>query len=225
MVACHLIAAFTAVKLPATGTTGAPSRSVWRDLFGGLSYVGRRRALPVILGLALARALLGMPYRTLMPKFAKKSEDNVPRVGGKLLAGPGIGSLVSSLVLASLGDFRQKGRLFMVAGVFLGACLAVFVNLSTFPLVFVVLILVGATGNACMVVNNTILQANIEDHFRGRVMSVYMLMFGLGMLGTIPAGAVSDLMGVRFVVTVQVVLFAAVFLLVMLFRPDVRRME
>jgi len=225
IVVCHLLAAFTAFKLPATGTTGTSWRSVWRDLFGGLSYIGRRKALLIILGLTLARSVLAMPYRTLMPKFATDVMALDASGLGLLLAGPGIGSLVSSLTVASLGDFRQKGKLLLVAGVILGACLAIFVNLPTFSLIFVLLVLLGASGNVCMVINSTLLQTNVEDGFRGRVMSVYMLMFGLGPLGTIPAGAVSDLMGVRFVVTVQGVLFAAVFLLVMLFRPDVRRME
>jgi len=68
-------------------------------------------------------------------------------------------------------------------------------------------------------------QTNVEDRFRGRVMSVYMLMWGLSPVGTLPAGAVSDLMGVRFVVTLQGVLCTATFLSFLLFRRDIKRME
>ncbi|HUV93393.1 MAG TPA: MFS transporter [Anaerolineae bacterium] len=127
--------------------------------------------------------------------------------------------------MASLGDFRGKGRLLLVTGVILGACLAMLVNVLTLPLVFFFLMLVGASGNACMVLNNTLLQTNVEDRFRGRVMSVHMLMWGLSPVGTIPAGALSDLMGVRFVITVQGVLCAAAFLSFALFRRDIKRME
>ena len=225
MGAFSLLATLTALKLPATGGTDVPFRSVWRDLFNGLSYIGHRRALPVILGLTLARALLAMPYRTLMPKFATDVLGLDASGLGLLMAGPGIGSLISALAVASLGDFRRKGRLLLVAGIVLGICLVAFVNVPTFALVVAFLILVGATGNACMVVNNTLLQANVDDEFRGRVMSVYMLMWGFSPLGTIPAGALSDLLGVRFVVTLQGILFAAIFLWIMLFRPEIRRME
>ncbi len=223
--ALNLVTAFTVLKLPSSGRTVSPSRSVWRDLFGGLDYIRRRPTLVMILLLVLVRVFFGMPYRTLMPKFATDVMGFDAAGLGLLMAGPGVGSLISSLTVASLGDFRRKGRLLLVAGVILGVSLALFVNAPALPLVFLFLVLVGASGNACMVLNNTLLQTNVEDRFRGRVLSVYMLMWGLSPVGTIPAGAISDLMGVRFVVTLQGVLCAATFLSLLLFRRDIKRME
>ncbi|TEU08789.1 MAG: MFS transporter [Anaerolineales bacterium] len=223
--ALNLVTAFTVLKLPSSGRTVSPSRSVWRDLFGGLHYIRQRPTLVIILLLVLVRVFFGMPYRTLMPKFATDVMGFDAAGLGLLMAGPGVGSLISSLTVASLGDFRRKGRLLLVTGVILGVSLALFVNAPALPLVFLFLVLVGASGNACMVLNNTLLQTNVEDRFRGRVMSVYMLMWGLSPVGTIPAGAVSDLMGVRFVVTLQGVLCTATFLSFLLFRRDIKRME
>jgi len=225
MAALYLATALTTIMLPATGATGMPLRSVWRDLFNGLDYVRRHGTLLVVLLLVLARVLLAMPYRTFMPKFATDVMGFDAAGLGLLLAAPGIGSLISSLAVASLGDFRHKGRLFLVAGIVLGIGLIAFVNVPTLSLVFVSLALVGATGNVCMVVNNTLVQANVEDRYRGRVMSVYMLMWGLTPLGTIPAGATSDLVGVRPVIGVQGLALAAVFVGVLLFGPKVRRLE
>lgn len=76
-----------------------------------------------------------------------------------------------------------------------------------------------------MVTNNTLLQANSSSRFRGRVMSVYMMMWGLSPLGTLPAGAVVDRMGVPFVVALQGVLLALIFLAVALLRPEARQLE
>lgn len=225
MAAFNLVTAFTVLKLPSSGRTVSPSRSVWRDLFGGLHYIRQRPTLVIILLLVLVRVFFGMPYRTLMPKFATDVMGFDAAGLGLLMAGPGVGSLISSLTVASLGDFRRKGRLLLVTGVILGVSLALFVNAPALPLVFLFLVLVGASGNACMVLNNTLVQTNVEDRFRGRVMSVYMLMWGLSPVGTIPAGAVSDLMGVRFVVTLQGVLCAAAFLSFLIFRRDIKRME
>lgn len=225
MAAFNLVTAFTVLKLPSSERTVSRSRSVWRDLFGGLHYIRQRPTLVIILLLVLVRVVFAMPYRTLMPKFATDVMGFDAAGLGLLMAGPGVGSLISSLIVASLGDFRRKGRLLLVTGVILGVSLALFVNAPALPLVFLFLMLVGATSNVCMVLNNTLVQTNVEDRFRGRVMSVYMLMWGLSPVGTIPAGAVSDLIGVRFVIALQGVLCAAAFLWFLLFRRDIKRME
>ena len=107
----------------------------------------------------------------------------------------------------------------------MGLALVLFVQAPALPLVLAFLILVGAASNVCMVANQTLLQTNCQDDFRGRVMSVYMMVWGLSPLGTIPAGAVADRLGIRLVITVQGVLLTAVFVGMFLFRPRIRRME
>ena len=42
----------------------------------------------------------------------------------------------------------------------------------------------------------------VEDEFRGRVMSVFMMNFGLMPLGVLPAGAIAEAMGGQFAVGV-----------------------
>jgi hypothetical protein len=87
------------------------------------------------------------------------------------------------------------------------------------------LAIVGAAGNMCMVTNRTLLQLNCEPAYLGRVMSAYMMMFGLTQLGTMPAGAIADRFGVPIVITVQGVLFALVFTLTWLSQPSIRKLS
>jgi hypothetical protein len=87
------------------------------------------------------------------------------------------------------------------------------------------LAIVGAASNICMVSNRTLLQVNCESAYLGRIMSAYMMMFGMTQLGTMPAGAVADRLGVAVVVTVQGALFALTFVLVWLTQPKIRRLE
>ena len=76
-----------------------------------------------------------------------------------------------------------------------------------------------------MVSTNCLLQTQAEERMRGRVMSVYMMTWGLMPLGTVPAGALADRAGVPIVVTLQGALLAAVFVGVGLFWPRLRRLE
>jgi hypothetical protein len=76
-----------------------------------------------------------------------------------------------------------------------------------------------------MVANNCLLQVNSEEHLRGRVMSVYMMTWGLMPLGTLPAGAIADRIGVPLVLGLEGVLLATVFVGASLLSPRVRKLE
>ena len=45
-----------------------------------------------------------------------------------------------------------------------------------------------------------LIMEEVEDKYRGRVMSVFMMNFGLMPLGVLPAGAIAQEMGGQFVV-------------------------
>jgi predicted MFS family arabinose efflux permease len=143
---------------------------------------------------------------------------------GILVAAPGVGSLISSLTMASLGDFKNKGKLLLIAGIVMGLALVAFSNTQSFVLVLILLAIVGATSNVCMVSNRTLLQLNCDPPYLGRVMSAYMMMFGLTQLGSVPTGALADRLGVPVVITIQGALFALIFVLVWLFQPKIRKL-
>ena len=225
MAALYLWALFTLTKLPTSGGSRVVTRSVWADLKGGLRYLAHSPTILALLGLALVRVLLAMPYRTLMPKYARDVLGFDATGLGILIGAPGVGSMISSLILASLGDFQSKGKLLLGGGIVMGLALILFINGHYFPLVLFFLALVGAASNVCMVANQTLLQTNCDDGFRGRVMSMYMMMWGLTPLGTIPAGAVADHTGIPPVITAQGVLLAAIFGVILVLKPRVRRLK
>ena len=144
---------------------------------------------------------------------------------GILTAAPGVGSLISSLVLASLGNFRGKGRLLLGGGIAMGLALVLFANAQGFWLVLFLLAVVGAAGNVCMVTNQALIQINCADRFLGRVMSMYMMAFGMTRLGNIPSGALVDRFGVSLVIAVQGGLFAVIALVVLALTSRIRELE
>ena len=113
----------------------------------------------------------------------------------------------------------------LVAGVVLGAALILFAQVRWLPAVLISLALVGAMGNLCMVAIETLFQSVPWEEFRGRMMSVYMMSWGLSPLGTIPSGALADQIGVPAVVTMQGALLTLIYLAFALRRPQVRALE
>jgi MFS family permease len=92
-----------------------------------------------------------MPYTTFMPVYAEDVVGLDARGLGILVGAPSVGSLISALVLASMGDFKGKGRLTLVAGVVLGLALVGFAGTRSFGMALAVLTVVGAASNVCMV--------------------------------------------------------------------------
>ena len=221
----YLIVFLTMFKLPLTGTTDPGTHSVWSDIVDGVQYLRVCPALIPLLALVFARGFLAMPYRTMMPKYARDVMGLDASGLGILVAAPGVGSLISSLIMASLGNFKGKGKLLLGGGVVLGIALVLFASTQSFFLVLVLLGIVGAASNLCMVNNRILLQLNCDKQYLGRVMSAYMMMFGLTQLGTMPAGAVADYFGVPVVIMAQGALFALTFVIVWLAVPRIRKLQ
>jgi hypothetical protein len=99
-----------------------------------------------------------------------------------------------------------------------------FVRFPALAVVMGFLVLVGASDNICMVINQTLVQVNSDERYLGRMMSVYMMLWGLTPLGTIPGGFLADRVGVTTVITIQGVGLMLAFGY-MLFRSGVRRLE
>ncbi|MBN1580226.1 MAG: MFS transporter [Anaerolineae bacterium] len=225
-IAILYVAVFLAMlKLPLTGTTDPGTRSVWADIVDGAKYIRCNAVAIPLLGLVFARGFLAMPYQTMMPKYANDIMGLDASGLGILIAAPGVGSLISSLIMASRGDFRGKGKILLGSGIVMGLALVWFANTQVFLLVLILLSIVGATSNICMVTNRTLLQLTCDSSYLGRVMSAYMMMFGLTQLGTMPAGAIADRWGVPLVITTQGVLFALTLFLVWLTQPRLKELE
>jgi MFS family permease len=221
----YLLSIFTIAKLPLTGSANGSTNSVWADLTDGLRYLRVSPAMLVLLGLGLVRVLFVMPYRTLMPAFTQDVLGFDATGLGLLMSATGAGALVSSLALCAAGNCRGKGRILLLSGIVVGTALILFVSIPLMATTFLFVAVVGGFNNVIMVINNTLVQTTSDITYRGRVLSVYMMLWGLTPLGTIPAGALADRFGVPIVVSAQGFLVAALFALVAFLRPEIKHMD
>ncbi len=225
IVVLHLLSFGAITRLPRRAPLDGARGSPWRELRKGLTYVRTKPVLISLLGLGVARILLGLPYTTFMPKYASEVMHLDAEGLGILTGTPGVGGMMSALVLASLGNLKGKGRLMLVAGSILGGALCLFAQVRWLPAVLIFLAIAGAMGNLCMVAIETLFQAVPTQEYRGRMMSVYMMTWGLSPLGTLPAGALADKMGVPAVVTIQGLLLTLIYLAFALRRSEVRALD
>ncbi len=151
------------------------------------------RTLLLLLGLV---SLMGMPYAVLMPIFADQYLGGGSSTLGFLMGASGIGALIAALTLASRRDVFGLGKWVAFACAGLGASLILFSISRNLYLSLILLVPVGFSMMTQMSSSNTLVQAMVPDELRGRVMSVYSMMFmGLAPFGALLAGTLAGYIG------------------------------
>ena len=148
------------------------------------------RAILLLLGLV---SLVAMPYTVLMPIFADKILHGGARGLGILMGATGVGALFGALTLATRTGVYGLGRWITFSCAGFGITLVAFALSRNFWLSTAVLVPVGFCMMLQMSSSNTLIQAMVPDHLRGRVMSVYSMMFmGMAPFGALTGGVVAD---------------------------------
>ncbi|MEX1254125.1 MAG: MFS transporter [Dehalococcoidia bacterium] len=170
---------------------------MWQAMRDGVAYV---RANPTVLRLVLLNVVpnvLIYPYVAMMPIFAKEILG-VGSVGyGVLLSAVGFGSIPGGLMVASMSGSRWKGRIMGGAALLYMAMVACFALSSWFGLSFAILVIGGLGWSMMVTLNQTLLQLNVAEDFRGRVISLYTMANGLSPFGSLALGAASARFGVQ----------------------------
>lgn len=175
----------------------AATASTMRNIVEGFRFVRRTRPILALLLLLGLVSLVGMPYAVLMPIFADRILRGGARGLGILMSATGVGALAGALALASRrSGVRGLGRWVTLASAGFGTSLILFALSRSFWLSAVILIPVGMSMMVHMASSNTLIQAMVPDDLRGRVMSVYSMMFmGMAPFGALGAGMIAERFG------------------------------
>jgi MFS family permease len=172
---------------------------MFRDILAGLRYVRSSRMVMLLLFIALATSMLAMPFRFLMPVFVVDVYDRGPESLGLLVAIMGGGSLVGSLAIAALGN-RKRGMLLLAGSFASGIALMLLAILPFYYAAAAIMLLLGLGDAVRRTLNQSLMMEVTEDQYRGRVMSVYMMNFGLMLLALLPAGLLIDVLNGQAVI-------------------------
>jgi MFS family permease len=176
------------------------------NILEGFSFVRQTapiRALLLLLGLV---SLVAMPYTVLMPIFADKILHGGARGLGILMGATGIGALLGALTLAAKKGIQGLGRWVAIACGGFGVNLILFCFSRNFWLSTALLVPVGFCMMLQMSSSNTLIQSMVPDRLRGRVMSVYSMMFmGMGPFGAFFGGALAERIGAPITVAMGAV--------------------
>jgi predicted MFS family arabinose efflux permease len=220
-----VIAALSMMKLkplpPRTRMTSA-----LHDLGEGLMYVFSHSVIRTLIGIAAVVSLFGMAYATLIPAWAVTVLEGDATTNGLLQSARGLGALMGALMIASLGRFKFKGKLLTIGAFVFPISLFIFAGITSAPFSLLAIIVVGWGFMVLFNMANTLIQTQVTDELRGRVMAVYSLtFFGLMPLGGLWAGAVAAVVGAPTTIVVGAGVSLAFAILVFVFAPKVRALQ
>jgi MFS family permease len=131
-----------------------------------------------------------------MPIMADRILHGGPNAYGLLLSASGVGALVGAVTLTMRRHIQGLGRWVAVSAIGFGATLIAFSLSRVLWLSALLLVPAGFFVMIEMASSNTLIQSMIPDRLRGRVMSVYSMMFmGMAPLGALGAGIAAAPLG------------------------------
>ena len=193
-----VIAALFAMRLPprerdASAPLFSSMSSTLRD---GVRYAWTTGPIRNLLVLLAICAGVGFQYNVLLPVYARDILHGGPGVYGALLAAFGVGSLVAAGRMTMRLD-RWALRRHLLLGLASGG-----IGLVGFAWIHVLaaMLVFGALAGFGLILyvssTNTLIQMTTQDSYRGRVMSLYTLMFiGTSPFGALLAGGVAERFG------------------------------
>lgn len=230
MTAMYVVAVVFIALMPKTGTISLKGRGAVQDVVDGLKYVRQEATIKVILVVSFVIVLLSMPYMMLLPALTEDVLKLDERGFGYLLSMSGVGAMIGAIVLASLPN-KRRGLMLVAGSTILGVALVgLFFSSSWFPgygwpLAMFFILFVGVGQTARMTLGNTLLQYYVQDEYRGRVMSLYFMEFGLTSLVVFAAGVMTDVVGVQWAVGGLAILLVFFTLGVLVFVPRLRKLD
>jgi len=142
----------------------------------------------ILLLIALV-SLFATPYAVLMPIFAANVLHGNAKTLGVLMGATGVGAVIGALVLAARSGVRGLGRWVAIACGGFGTFLILFAFSRWYLVSVALLVPVGFCVMVQMASSNTLIQSMVPDRLRGRVMSIYSMMFmGMAPMGALLAG-------------------------------------
>lgn len=205
------------IKPDAVEMENQPKENVLKDIGEGLRYILNHKQILYCILLVGIIGTFAMNFTVLVPVFADKILKQSETGYGFLMSFMGIGSFMGAFIVAAMSKKGPK-RFFIEIAPYIVAVFMVFAGMSR-AYGFTAICLAIA-GFSCVGLNstaNTTVQLKTKDKLRGRVMSVYTMVFaGTTPIGNLLSGALANNFGadVAFIIC-GIIVFVCALLLVL----------
>jgi predicted MFS family arabinose efflux permease len=147
------------------------------DIRAGVDYIAQTPRIATLFALALVFSLLGRPFTELFPAIAGQVFGAGPELLSAFMSAQGAGALIGALIMLRK---RSEGRILKItfgAGLLMSLALIPF-SLTDTRWIAIALVAVAGFGHVtCNIGMQSLVQLQSDAGFRGRVVSLYWLIF------------------------------------------------
>ena len=213
-----------AALIPTAPAKSEMQQKPFASLMDGYRYIWHDVNIRMMIGNDLFPIIIGMSYMTMTPAIAKDVLGLGPEGLGWLMTAAGVGSLSGTLLVTRLNSLNGRGKIVLVGMAFFAVLIMIYGLSSSFWLSIVSIGLVGFGYAVAATMNDTLIQLNVEERYRGRVMAAYSTIWGFSPAGGLLAGAMANFIGLQWAVALNgaIVLAYVVFLW---FRTPMRHID
>lgn len=192
------------LKLPESEIFPKSERNLKKEFSEAFRYIKNTPEVSSIIIYVGIMSLLVLPFTTLTPVFAKDIFNGSAYTLGIIDGVIGLGALIGALFLASLIQGTDLSKVLAVNTYIFAFGLLLFSQTSIFFLALI-FITVGAFGMMSVrTISNTIIQIHVPNHFRGRVISIFVMVLTTMMpIGSLMIGGVSHYIGAQATVFIE----------------------
>jgi MFS family permease len=198
--------------------------SPWTDLKHGLRYVLFHREIFALLMLALIFSVFGISYNTVLPAFVDQVLHTDATGYGAVNAFIGLGAVIGAFIMARYGDRGQRGRWLIWTMLAFPFMLLLFAANTQFILALALAVGLGVGFMLVFTIINTLLQTNVDDQMRGRVMGLYTLtFFGFAPFGNLAMGQLAEQWGMSVIIALSAACSFVLAAIVIALVPQLRK--
>lgn len=172
------------------------NKNIIKEIKDGLKYIKDNAALMQTILMVLIVGIFVFNYNILIPVFAKATLHGGEKVYGNLMAALGIGSLCGAMTVSVKSKSGPKSKTMFMSSIIISLMFILISFTSNYYVSIILIITAGIFNIAFSTTANSTLQMKSKDEYRGRVMSVYSLVFaGATPIGNLFVGTMADKIG------------------------------
>ncbi|MBF0606062.1 MAG: MFS transporter [Candidatus Magnetobacterium sp. LHC-1] len=182
------------------------SNGVVRDFADVMAFIGQHRRILYIILTVTVFSLFGIPFSQFLPVFADGVFGSGARGYGYMMSAVGFGSALAGVIIAFKGDISKKRSYMSFTSVIFPFVLFIFAISGNFILSLASLCVMGFSMVSFLATANSYVQLKTRDELRGRVMSIYTMMFlGMAPLGAAFMGTMAQGIGIQKTIAINAV--------------------
>lgn len=200
-----VIVALWFIKTPMT--VGQSLLRPFHAIAEGLRYSYHHQIIKTLIILSGVVSIFGWSYSTVMPVIANQIFHMDATGLGYLYAVAGLGALTGTFFVSAASKQTNPISYIIAGNLLFSTSLIVFSFVTNVWVACVLLFLIGLGLVSQYALTNAVIQHQVDDAMRGRVLSLYTLVFlGFAPLGSLEIGLMSEHLGPQMAIRINAVL-------------------